>query len=88
MRLYDRLFSVEDPDGAPGGFTSVLNPDSLTTRTAMVEPALAHADPGFTCQFERIGYFVADGIDHRPGLKPVFNRTVALRDSWGKQAVR
>ncbi len=50
-----------------GGFTSVLNPDSLTTVTAKVEPALAEAEPGFSCQFERIGYFVADSIDHQPG---------------------
>ena len=88
VRLYDRLFSVEDPDGAEGGFTSVLNPDSLTTVTAKVEPALAEAEPGFACQFERIGYFVSDSIDHQPGVKPVFNRTVALKDSWGKQAGR
>ena len=88
VRLYDRLFSVEDPDGAEGGFTSVLNPDSLKTVTAKVEPALAAADAGFSCQFERVGYFVSDSIDHQPGGKPVFNRTVALKDSWGKQAGR
>jgi glutaminyl-tRNA synthetase len=84
VRLYDRLFSVEEPDGAEGGFTSVLNPDSLKTITAKVEPALAAADAGFSCQFERVGYFVADPIDHQPGAKPVFNRTVALKDSWGR----
>ena len=88
VRLYDRLFSVEDPDGAEGGFTSVLNPDSLKTITAKVEPALAGAEAGFSCQFERVGYFVADSVDHQPGKKPVFNRTVALKDSWGKQAGR
>jgi glutaminyl-tRNA synthetase len=88
VRLYDRLFSVEDPDSAEGGFTSVLNPDSLKTITAKVEPALAVAAAGFSCQFERIGYFIADSIDHQPGAKPVFNRTVALKDSWGKQAGR
>jgi glutaminyl-tRNA synthetase len=87
-RLYDRLFSVEDPDAAEGGFTSVLNPTSLTTVTAKIEPALAQAKPGFACQFERVGYFIADSIDHQPGSKPVFNRTVALKDSWGKQAGR
>jgi glutaminyl-tRNA synthetase len=86
VRLYDRLFSVENPDDADGGFLSVLNPDSLTTITAKVEPALAAAGSGFSCQFERIGYFVADGKEHQPGVKPVFNRTVALKDSWGKQA--
>ena len=88
VRLYDRLFTVEDPDAAPGGFTSVLNPASLVTITAKVEPSLALAEPGFACQFERVGYFVADSIDHQPGSKPVFNRTVALKDSWGKQAGR
>ena len=88
VRLYDRLFTVEDPDGAEGGFTRVLNPDSLKTITAKIEPAAASADAGFTCQFERVGYFVADSKDHQPGIKPVFNRTVALKDSWGKQAGR
>ena len=81
VRLYDRLFSAEDPDAAEGGFVSVLNPDSLKTVTAKVEPALAAAEPGFSCQFERIGYFVADANDHRPTTRPVFNRTVALKDS-------
>ncbi len=84
VRLYDRLFTVEDPDAAEGGFFSVLNPDSLTTVTAIVEPALASAQPGESFQFERLGYFVADCVEHRPGEAPVFNRTVALRDSWGK----
>ena len=85
VRLYDRLFTVEDPDDAEGGFVSVLNPDSLKTVTAKVEPTLADVAPGFSCQFERVGYFVADSKDHRPGEKPVFNRTVALKDSWAKK---
>jgi glutaminyl-tRNA synthetase len=88
VRLYDRLFSVEDPDAADGGFTSVLNPASLTVIAAKVEPALAAAPPAFACQFERVGYFVSDSIDHQPGVQPVFNRTVALKDSWGKQTGR
>jgi glutaminyl-tRNA synthetase len=88
VRLYDRLFTVEDPDGAEGGFTSVLNPESLTTITAKLEPALATVPAGFSCQFERVGYFVSDSICHQPGVKPVFNRSVALKDSWGKQAGR
>ncbi|MDX1681146.1 MAG: glutamine--tRNA ligase/YqeY domain fusion protein [Akkermansiaceae bacterium] len=87
VRLYDRLFNCEDPDGAEGGFLSALNPDSLATVQAKVEPALADCEAGFSCQFERTGYFVADSKDHAPG-KPVFNRTVALRDSWGKQSGR
>jgi glutaminyl-tRNA synthetase len=88
VRLYDRLFTIEDPEEAPGGFLSVINPDSLQTVTAKIEPALATAAAGFSCQFDRIGYFVADAADHHPGTKPVFNRTVALRDSWAKKAGR
>ena len=88
VRIYDRLFTVEDPDAAEGGFLSVINPDSLKTLTAKVEPALAAADAWFSCQFERTGYFIADAIDHQPGVRPVFNRTVALRDSWVKKGGR
>jgi glutaminyl-tRNA synthetase len=88
VRIYDRLFSVEDPDAAEGGFLTVLNPNSLKTLTAKVEPSLATAEAGFSCQFERVGYFVADVIDHQPGVKPVFNRTVALKDSWVKKGGR
>jgi glutaminyl-tRNA synthetase len=85
IRLYDRLFNVEDPDAAEGGFLTVIHPDSLSVIHAKVEPALAHAAPGDSFQFERLGYFIADSLDHQPGLKPVYNRTVALRDSWTKQ---
>lgn len=88
LRLYDRLFTVENPDDAEGGFTSVINPDSLKTLTAKIEPSLIQEEPGFSCQFERVGYFISDSKDHQPGVKPVFNRTVALKDSWGKQANR
>jgi glutaminyl-tRNA synthetase len=85
VRLYDRLFTTEDPDAAEGGFVTVLNPDSLKVITAKVEPALAAAEPGFRCQFERTGYFIADSKEHVPGSKPVFNRTVALRDTSKKK---
>jgi glutaminyl-tRNA synthetase len=85
VRLYDRLFTAEDPDAAEGGFVSVLNPDSLKVIKAWVEPALAAAEPETIFQFERLGYFVADRHDHQPGEKAVFNRTVALRDSWAKK---
>jgi glutaminyl-tRNA synthetase len=85
VRLYDRLFTVEDPDAAEGGFVTVLNPDSKATVTAWVEPSLAEVEPESRCQFERIGYFVADRREHVPGEKLVFNRTVGLRDSWAKQ---
>jgi glutaminyl-tRNA synthetase len=87
VRLYDRLFSVEDPENTPEGktFLDCLNPDSLEViRDALVEPGLASAAPGLRVQFERLGYFVVDP-DSRPGGL-VFNRTVSLRDTWAKIA--
>jgi glutaminyl-tRNA synthetase len=85
VRLYDRLFTVSDPMGdETRDFTAFLNPDSLKSVTAYAEPALAEALPGQTFQFERIGYFCADTRESMPG-KPVFNRTVTLRDSWTKE---
>ena len=84
VRLYDRLFTVEDPDGAEGGFLSVINPDSVKTVIAKIESSLAYEAAGFACQFERNGYFITDSKDHLPGVKAVFNRTVALKDSWAK----
>ncbi|MEN8680823.1 MAG: glutamine--tRNA ligase/YqeY domain fusion protein [Akkermansiaceae bacterium] len=83
VRLYDRLFTEEVPDNAEGGYLSCLNPDSLSVVTgAKVEPSLAAMVAGERCQFERIGYFCADSVDHSPD-KPVFNRISTLRDSWG-----
>ncbi len=84
VRLYDRLFSKEDPYATEDGkdFLSNINPDSLTTVTALLEPSLKTARPGDTFQFERLGYFCADP-DSRPG-NPVFNRTVGLRDTWAR----
>ncbi len=84
VRLYDRLFRVENPDDVEEGgtFLDHLNNDSLQTVEAYVEPSLAEAQAGDRVQFERIGYFVADP-DSQPG-KPVFNRIVPLRDTWGK----
>ena len=85
VRLYDRLFTVAEPDAGPGEFTDFLNPESLRATTAWVEPALAEAaHPETGVQFERIGYFTADRWDSSPAT-PVFNRTVTLRDSWAKQ---
>src|SRR5476649_447811 len=81
VRLYDRLFSVEDPENAPDGktFLDYLNPHSLEVLSgAMAEPSLAGAAVGTRVQFERLGYFCVD-TDSRPGA-PVFNRTVSLRD--------
>ena len=86
VRLYDRLFLVEDPDAVEEGFASVLNPDSLNTIIAKIEPSLAEVPPGYVCQFERTGYFIADSKDHQAGAKPVFNRTVGLKDSWAKKS--
>jgi glutaminyl-tRNA synthetase len=85
VRLYDRLFSVEDPERAPEGktFLDNINPSSLDVlRACQVEPSLASATPGTSVQFERLGYFCAD-LDSRPGGL-VFNRTVSLRDTWAR----
>ncbi len=85
VRLYDRLFADEAPDANPDGFLASLNQESLTTISdAMVEPALAVVSPEYLCQFERLGYFVADRRDHSTN-HPTFNRSVGLRDSWAKQ---
>ncbi|WP_374354386.1 glutamine--tRNA ligase/YqeY domain fusion protein [Limnohabitans sp.] len=83
VRLYDRLFADAHPDAGGKDFLRALNPDSLKVVTAYVEPSLAAAQPDQKFQFERFGYFVADRADHAPG-KPVFNRAVGLKDSWGK----
>jgi len=84
VRLYDRLFSVPDPDNVEDGkdFTANLNPESLDTLTASrVEPSVASDPPETTYQFERTGYFVRDSGDSKPDHL-VFNRVVTLRDSW------
>lgn len=86
VRLYDRLFNKEIPDAVAEGedFIDNLNPDSLQVLTSCkVEPALAELAPEDKVQFERLGYFCADRFDHQPG-KPVFNRTVSLKDTWAK----
>ncbi|NLG50931.1 MAG: glutamine--tRNA ligase/YqeY domain fusion protein [Chloroflexi bacterium] len=85
VRLYDRLFSAEDPNDAPEGqdFRANLNPDSLETLTGCkVEPSLGDKEVGYFCQFERLGYFCVDP-DSVPG-NLVFNRTITLRDTWAK----
>ncbi|MGN7719238.1 glutamine--tRNA ligase/YqeY domain fusion protein [Chitinophaga sp. 22620] len=85
VRLYDRLFSVENPAAEEGDFKSFINPDSLQViPEAYVEPVLLDAKPGDRFQFLRMGYFCAD-TDSKPG-KPVFNRTVTLKDTWAKEA--
>ncbi len=87
VRLYDRLFSVEDPERVVEGktFLDHLNPRSLEVfRDCQAEPSLASAAVGARVQFERLGYFCVD-TDSRPG-RLVFNRTVSLRDAWAKIA--
>lgn len=84
VRLFDRLFSVEKPEAdKERSFIEFVNPASLAEAEALCEPSLAEMEPGETCQFERIGYFCAD-VDASDTGAPVFNRTVALRDSWPK----
>ena len=83
FRLYDRLFSVRDPDNDKDGKTyrEFLNPLSVRVASGFVERSAALVGPETQLQFERLGFFVADRRDHRAG-KPVFNRTVTLRDTW------
>lgn len=85
VRLYDRLFNHESPDSdKDGSFLDHINPDSLTViETAYAEPSLVNASSDQPYQFEREGYFVLDGVDST-AEKPVFNRTVTLRDTWAK----
>jgi len=87
IRLFDRLFSVAKPDDESEGKTyrDYLNPESKRVVTGYVEPAAAQATPETSFQFERTGYFVADRRDHSAD-KPVFNRSVTLRDTWAAQA--
>jgi glutaminyl-tRNA synthetase len=83
VRLYDRLFTEPNPDEADD-FKTTLNPDSLVViNDARIEPSVAEDPPESRYQFERQGYFCSDRIDSRPGAL-VFNRTVTLRDTWGK----
>jgi len=86
VRLYDHLFKSEDA-GAGADWRDDLNPQSLTVPpNAVVEPALAQARPGESVQFERLGFFCAD--NDSTTARPVFNRTVSLRDSWAKVKAR
>ncbi|MGN7920266.1 glutamine--tRNA ligase/YqeY domain fusion protein [Lysobacter antibioticus] len=87
VRLYDRLFDVAAPDDDSDGKTyqDHLNPNSRRAVTGYVEPSAATAEREQAFQFERVGYFVADRYDHTPE-RPVFNRSVTLRDTWAAQA--
>jgi len=83
VRLYDRLFSAENPGAGDADFLTQFNPHSLeVVAGARAEPSLSTAAPGARFQFERLGYFCADP-DATPGA-PVFNRTVTLKDAWAK----
>lgn len=84
VRLYEQLFSVADPNNVPEGktFLDYINPDSLRTVSARLEPAMAQIRTGETVQFERVGYFCKDRAS--TDELPVFNRTVTLRDTWAK----
>jgi len=96
VRLYDRLFTVPEPDsasavssgatGARGDFKSFINSDSLEVVTAKCEPALADARPEARYQFERLGYFTLDPDSTTE--KQVWNRTITLKDTWSKEAKR
>ena len=85
VRLYDRLFMKESPGSNPeGDFMQDLNPNSLTSVEAYAEPSIDESKPGESFQFQRKGYFIADQDSSKD--KPVFNKTVGLRDSWGKKS--
>ena len=84
VRLYDRLFTVPEPANEED-FLKVLNPPSLELVTAKLETSLATATPADRFQFERLGYFAADPKDSQPG-RPVFNRTISLKDAWAPKA--
>ena len=81
--VYDRLFNDPHPDAGGKNFLDALNADSKRVVTAYLEPGLREAKAEDRFQFERHGYFVADRVDSQPG-RPVFNRIVGLKDSWGK----
>ncbi len=83
LRLYDRLFRVENPSDEEGDFKEYLNPDSLKISTGFIEPALASLPAGAAFQALRKGYFCAD--TNSSATQPVFNRTVGLKDAWAKE---
>lgn len=83
VRLYDRLFKVEDPAAYDGDFHDLLNEDSLEVKTALVEKHLAGAQPGDHFQFLKIGYFTVDKDSTNDKL--ILNRTVSLKDNWAKK---
>lgn len=88
VRLYDRLFTVPDPDAGEGDFKEYLNPESLVVmRDALIEPSVRNDPPGSHYQFERLGYFCSDREESTADAL-IFNRTVTLRDTWAKAAAK
>ena len=87
VRLYDRLFSVPDPESGEGDFTGYLNPTSLVVVEGHIEPSVLQDPPDTRYQFERLGYFWRDPEDSGPD-RLVFNRIVTLRDSWARTEVQ
>jgi len=85
VRLYDRLFTEAEPEKDGRDFKTVLNPHSLEVVTAKCEPSLKDAKPELRYQFERLAYFALDK-DSAKSPKPIFNRTITLRDAWAKEA--
>ncbi|HEX4264480.1 MAG TPA: glutamine--tRNA ligase/YqeY domain fusion protein [Verrucomicrobiae bacterium] len=85
VRLYDRLFTEPEPEKDGRDFKTVLNPHSLEVITAKCEPSLKEAKPELRYQFERLAYFALDK-DSGGSSKPIFNRTITLRDAWAKEA--
>ena len=83
--MYDRLFTEEAPDEIEGGFRECLNADSLKViSNAKLEPSFTDVPAEYSCQLERIGYFITDRYDHKKGEKIILNRTITLKDSWKK----
>jgi glutaminyl-tRNA synthetase len=82
VRLYDRLFTLEEPD-SQGDFMKAINPHSLEVVTAKVEPSLKSAALNQSYQFERLGYFTLDSEDSKANAL-IFNRTITLKDTWAK----
>ena len=83
LRLYDRLFTAAQPGADGTDFLTQLNPASMTEAAGFVEPAAARLAPGSVVQFERLGYYAKDADS--TAERPVFNRTVTLKDSWSKK---
>jgi len=82
VRLYDRLFTIAEPDRQEDSFLNYINPNSLKVITAYVEPSLQTVQAGYTVQFQRLGYFCVDTDSTTQKL--VFNKTVGLKDTWEK----